>query len=134
MIPADVPKVSLAQILTSKRAKVGEIFFIAIDGRGGSGKSTLAKLLSEWLDAQVVRTDDFASWDNPLDWWPLAIEKDFSTYRRWCENTQLSPDKVVGKSLSGAGCRPTRERHNDFGRGQFFTKGTSGLHQPQDFC
>jgi uridine kinase len=48
---------------------------IAIDGPGGAGKSTLANLLARELGgAQVVRTDDFASWDNPLNWWPRLIE------------------------------------------------------------
>jgi uridine kinase len=48
---------------------------VAIDGHGGSGKSSLAALLSPKLDAPVVHTDDFASWDNPVDWWPELIEK-----------------------------------------------------------
>ena len=48
---------------------------IGIDGHGGSGKSTLAARLQSDLDLQVVHTDDFASWDNPLDWWPLLLEQ-----------------------------------------------------------
>jgi uridine kinase len=44
---------------------------VAIDGPGGAGKSTLARQLAEALDgAPIVQTDDFASWDDPLDWWP----------------------------------------------------------------
>lgn len=53
------------------------IFLIAIDGHGGSGKSTLANLLADRLQAQIIHTDDFASWDNPLNWWPLLIERVF---------------------------------------------------------
>jgi uridine kinase len=49
---------------------------IAIDGPGGAGKSTLARLLARKLgDVPVVHTDDFASWDNPLNWWPRLIEQ-----------------------------------------------------------
>jgi uridine kinase len=48
---------------------------VAIDGLGGSGKSTLAALLAEKLGAQVIHTDDFASWDNPLEWWPRLREE-----------------------------------------------------------
>ena len=48
---------------------------IAVDGPGGAGKSTLAAYLARELDASVVHTDDFASWDNPIDWWPEVIEK-----------------------------------------------------------
>jgi uridine kinase len=43
---------------------------VAVDGLGGAGKSVLAARLAEALgDAQILRTDDFASWDHPLDWW-----------------------------------------------------------------
>jgi uridine kinase len=52
-------------------------FVIAVDGHGGSGKSTLANLLSEKLKAEIIHTDDFAGWDNPLNWWPLVIERVF---------------------------------------------------------
>jgi len=41
---------------------------IGIDGCGGAGKSTLAKRLAVSLDAQLIQTDDFATWDNALDW------------------------------------------------------------------
>lgn len=48
---------------------------IAVDGPGGAGKSTLASCLARELDAAIVSTDDFASWANPIDWWPDLIEK-----------------------------------------------------------
>jgi uridine kinase len=48
---------------------------VAIDGLGGSGKSTLAEHLSIALGgAEIIHTDDFASWENPIDWWPQLIE------------------------------------------------------------
>jgi uridine kinase len=47
---------------------------VAIDGPGGSGKSTLAARLSPGLgDAPIVHTDDFASWETPLEWWPRLL-------------------------------------------------------------
>jgi uridine kinase len=47
---------------------------IAIDGLGGAGKSTLAERLSDLLGGvPIVHTDDFASWDNPVDWWPELL-------------------------------------------------------------
>jgi uridine kinase len=46
---------------------------IAIDGPGGSGKSTLAAWVAPRLDATVIHTDDFAAWDDPLDWWPRLL-------------------------------------------------------------
>jgi uridine kinase len=44
---------------------------VGIDGCGGAGKSVFAERLSKNLDdAPIIHTDDFASWDNPIDWWP----------------------------------------------------------------
>ncbi|HEU5213167.1 MAG TPA: hypothetical protein VFU10_10390 [Gaiellaceae bacterium] len=48
---------------------------VAVDGLGGAGKTTLAERLAADLDAPVVHTDDFASWDDPVDWWPVLLEQ-----------------------------------------------------------
>ena len=49
---------------------------VAIDGQGGSGKSSFARHLARVLgDAPIVQTDDFATWDNPIDWWPQLLER-----------------------------------------------------------
>jgi uridine kinase len=48
---------------------------IAVDGHGGAGKSSLAEYLARELNAPIVHTDEFASWTNPIDWWPELIEK-----------------------------------------------------------
>lgn len=49
---------------------------VGVDGCGGAGKSTFADQLSKHLrDAPIVHTDDFASWDHPLDWWPRMNEQ-----------------------------------------------------------
>jgi uridine kinase len=49
---------------------------VAIDGLGGAGKSSFAERLSITLGgADIIHTDDFASWENPVDWWPQLIEK-----------------------------------------------------------
>jgi len=47
---------------------------VAVDGPGGAGKSSLADWLAPELDAPIVHTDDFASWENPVDWWPSLVE------------------------------------------------------------
>jgi uridine kinase len=48
---------------------------IAIDGPGGAGKSSLANWLARELQAPIIHTDEFASWDNPIEWWPALLEK-----------------------------------------------------------
>lgn len=48
---------------------------IAVDGPGGAGKSVLAQQTAEKLLAPVVPTDDFASWDQPLNWWPRLLDE-----------------------------------------------------------
>jgi uridine kinase len=49
---------------------------VAIDGLGGSGKSSFARHLARALgEAPIVQTDDFATWDNPIDWWPQLLER-----------------------------------------------------------
>ena len=49
---------------------------VAVDGCGGSGKSTFAARLSKAFEGAVlVHTDDFASWENPLGWWPRMVEQ-----------------------------------------------------------
>ena len=46
---------------------------VGIDGHGGAGKTTLAAKLAHELGAEVVHTDEFASWSNPVDWWPRLL-------------------------------------------------------------
>lgn len=48
---------------------------VAVDGPGGAGKTSLGKWLASELSAKIVHTDDFASWDNPTNWWPELIDK-----------------------------------------------------------
>ncbi|MFW0793476.1 hypothetical protein AAFP30_06665 [Gordonia sp. CPCC 205515] len=48
---------------------------VAIDGPSGAGKSTVAdalvaKLRCRGTGVVLIRTDDFATWDNPVAWWP----------------------------------------------------------------
>lgn len=85
------------------------ISLIAIDGHGGSGKSTLANLLADKLQAQIIHTDDFAGWDNPLNWWPLVIERVFEPIKngekllnyprsKWWETH--NPEPVVNQSVT----------------------------------
>jgi uridine kinase len=66
---------SLPELVAAIRARTprGATRITAVDGPGGAGKSNLAAALAEALGAQIVHTDDFASWENPVDWWPALI-------------------------------------------------------------
>jgi|SRR5579884_106500 len=47
---------------------------VAVDGHGGAGKSTVAARLADALGGvPVVHTDDFASWDEPIEWRPRLL-------------------------------------------------------------
>jgi len=49
---------------------------LAIDGPGGAGKSTIAIAVARALgDAPVLHTDDFAAWDDPLDWHQRLLDQ-----------------------------------------------------------
>ena len=76
MGPRDNPRVNdVIEAIRFSRAPVGvKTRIVAVDGPGGAGKSSLARWLAPRLDAQVVPTDDFASWDNPIDWWPQLLD------------------------------------------------------------
>ena len=67
----------ICKALAIEKPKIGNVKLIAVDGHGGSGKSSLAGYLAQKLHAEIIRTDDFASWDNPFNWWPLVVERVF---------------------------------------------------------
>src|SRR4051794_33836550 len=52
----------------------GVVRLVGIDGCGGAGKTTFAARLAQAAgDAPVVHTDDFASWEEPTQWWPRLL-------------------------------------------------------------
>lgn len=51
---------------------------VAVDGPSGAGKSTYAQRLVDDLRAAgarvaLVRTDHYATWDDPVSWWPQLV-------------------------------------------------------------
>jgi uridine kinase len=73
--PSATPRIetfqSVATEVLARSPRLGRTRLVAVDGPGGAGKSDLARRLAAALgSAPVVRTDDFASWDDPTGWWP----------------------------------------------------------------
>lgn len=98
---------------------------IAVDGPGGAGKSSFAEQLTQQLgNVPILHTDDFASWENPLNWWPRLLEQvleplshnetahyqryDWSTKRlaEWHEVPSVEYLILEGVSSSRAAFRP----------------------------
>lgn len=117
----------LKEKIDSSEAKVGKTLFIAVDGHGGSGKSTFAKWLAKKLEAELIHTDDFAGWDNPLNWWPNVIEQVFKPIANgatkisyqpasWWENHHPEPveNQPVSKVMILEGVSSSRREFDDY--------------------
>ncbi|WP_323847468.1 uridine kinase family protein [Allosaccharopolyspora coralli] len=55
--------------------RLGPVRMVGIDGPSGSGKSEFAEALVDSLRGRgetvaLVPTDDFATWETPVGWWP----------------------------------------------------------------
>ena len=83
----------------------GVVRLVGVDGCGAAGKTTFAARLAQAAgDAPVVHTDDFASWDEPTQWWPRLLADviepllsgNAASYRPydWVER-RLGPDLVT---------------------------------------
>jgi uridine kinase len=90
------------KIETKEKPENFPIKIVAIDGHGGAGKSVFAAKLAKTLNAEILQTDNFASWDNPINWWPNLIKEVFEpikagakilNYRRskWTANHNPEP-------------------------------------------
>lgn len=84
---------NISELIESRGPRVGKTLFIAVDGHGGSGKSSLADQLADLLNAEIIHTDDFASWDNPTEWWPLLIAKVFKPIEKGATTLRYSRTK-----------------------------------------
>lgn len=128
-------------LISEKEPKVGSTFFVAVDGHGGSGKSTFARLLADALGAQLITQDDFASWDNPLNWWPSVIEKVFKpiqngvktiSYERsqWWPNHKPEPvkDMPITPIMVLEGVSSSRSEFRDYISLSIF------IDTPEDVC
>ena len=66
---------------------LGPVRLVAVDGPSGSGKTVFARALVAALRADgartaLVPTDDFATWDEPVQWWPRLVDGVLEPLRR----------------------------------------------------
>ena len=69
----------MIRALLAAPARLGGVRVLAIDGPSGAGKSTLAAQVVEDLRSrgcrtELVSTDAFATWDDPVAWWPQLVD------------------------------------------------------------
>ena len=65
---------SYAQLAEQLRTGSQPVRFVGIDGCGGAGKTTFAeRLVRHGRGWPIVHTDDFATHDEFLDWWPRLL-------------------------------------------------------------
>ncbi|WP_246244067.1 uridine kinase [Amycolatopsis pithecellobii] len=74
------PDAALSELAAAVLAwppRLGDVRLVAVDGPSGAGKSTFAaKLAGALAPARVtiISTDSFATWDDPVAWWPRLAE------------------------------------------------------------
>lgn len=64
----------IADAVLAGPPRLGGVRLVCVDGPSGSGKSTYTAALAAALGAAVVPTDHFATWDDPVAWWPRLRE------------------------------------------------------------
>jgi uridine kinase len=95
---------SFARLVEEIRAAAGPARLVGIDGCGGAGKTTFAQRLAQhgggW---PVIHTDDFASHDEPMEWWPRLLAQvieplsrgEPATFRRYDWIRRVAGDDVT---------------------------------------
>jgi uridine kinase len=68
---------TFAALADQVRAQPGPVRLVGVDGCGGAGKTTFAARLAAALgpEVAVIHTDDFASHDEPMAWWPAMLQQ-----------------------------------------------------------
>jgi len=69
----------LIDALLAAPVRLGAVRLLAIDGPSGAGKSTfaaqvVAELRDRGVRTELVSTDAFATWDDPVAWWPRLVD------------------------------------------------------------
>jgi uridine kinase len=117
---------SFAQLAADVCATPEPVRLVGIDGCGGAGKTTFARRLAAAAGGwPIIETDDFATHDEPLAWWPRMLAQvvepllrgEPATFRpydwvRRCEGdaVTVAPADVVVIEGVGATRRAWRDR------------------------
>lgn len=89
--------------------KLGAVRLLAIDGPSGSGKSVLAdRVVADFRQAGIrtalVRTDHFATWDDPVAWWPRLVDGVLEPLRGNQPGRYQRVEWVAGSPRPGPSC------------------------------
>lgn len=106
----DADAAELADRVRYADARLGEVRLVALDGPSGSGKSVLAdELVARLRDLDesvaLVRTDDFATWDEPVRWWPRLVDGVLDPLTRGRSGGYRRVEWVDGVPVPGAQVR-----------------------------
>ncbi|MDT7728605.1 MAG: hypothetical protein QOI21_5181 [Actinomycetota bacterium] len=98
---------SVAGRVLAAEPKLGSVRLLAIDGPSGSGKSTLAaaviaELRTQDVSVALVRTDEFATWEHPVSWWPRLVEGVLEPLRAGRPGQYRRMDWTTGSPQLGA--------------------------------
>jgi len=115
-----------AQLVDEILATANDVRLVGVDGFGGAGKTTFATRLARAAGScPVVHTDDFATHDEPLEWWPRMLAQvieplsngEAATYRaydwvnrRLGDELTIQPAAVVVIEGVGATRKAWRDR------------------------
>ena len=92
----------VAEAVAAAPARLGAVRLLAIDGPSGAGKSTFAAavcsaLRARSLHTELISTDEFATWTDPVAWWPRlrdGVLREFAAGRPGRYRRTVWPDGV----------------------------------------
>jgi uridine kinase len=87
--------------------RLGGVRLLAVDGPSGAGKTTVATALVPLLTAEgaevaVVPTDHFATWSDPVSWWPRLVDGVLAPFRNGRAGRYRRTEWVHGEPRPGA--------------------------------
>ncbi|HVV13332.1 uridine kinase [Amycolatopsis sp.] len=96
-----------ADAILAAAPRLGAVRLAAIDGPSGSGKSTFAAALCDELRSRgretfLIPTDHFATWDDPVAWWPLLRDGVLEPLARGENGSYRRLDWTSGEPRPGA--------------------------------